>query len=180
MQTPWNKLMVVDYFEAWQMWWSEALTGNHLLYGIEIRTWGRLAKVFELLGAMALIVDIVGVKRINKFGKWIGHIFRKYKIGPAAQKLIYFAFSGLTIFLVAGIILFSPKITAFIARQPDFKNTLRLFAFSGTVGLLVVIAIPASLVMASLILKNRNIGTAARIIGAVFMFVGLHFEVLTM
>jgi hypothetical protein len=63
-----HALRDVTYLDAWSVWFSGASTENLRMYGIEMRTWGRIGKLLQFIGAATVIVEIVGAERLQAIG----------------------------------------------------------------------------------------------------------------
>ena len=65
----------INYLEAWQLWFSGQQTNGFLLWGLQILWWGRIGKVIQLVSALAILVEIIGVERVRTFGQSIHRDF---------------------------------------------------------------------------------------------------------
>ena len=72
--------MSVSLFGAWHLWLSgKPLTGLKL-WGVNIIWWGRIGKILEFLAAYAVIVEIAGSVRLQRYGKSFGIWFREARL----------------------------------------------------------------------------------------------------
>ena len=60
--------MEISFIETWQLWLSNNLSGDAVLWGISIFWWERIGKVMQFLGAATIVADIIGPEKIRYFG----------------------------------------------------------------------------------------------------------------
>lgn len=64
-----------DLINTWQQWQIGKLPDNQLLWGTPIFWWGRIGKALQVTALAVVLVEILGVARLNRFGrrvdKWI-------------------------------------------------------------------------------------------------------------
>jgi hypothetical protein len=60
--------------EACSNWWDQQLNPSCQLWGISVLWWGRVGKLLSAAGLAAVIVEIIGPKKLgewgNELGKW--------------------------------------------------------------------------------------------------------------
>jgi hypothetical protein len=60
----------LDLPTAWQLWFGgQTLDGDWLLWGLQIRWWGRIGQIVQLVSALAIFAEIVGAERLQAFGR---------------------------------------------------------------------------------------------------------------
>lgn len=58
----------MDLFDAWRLWWEGHSVLDLELWGLEITWWGRIGKVLQFVGALTVVLDIIGPERLLAFG----------------------------------------------------------------------------------------------------------------
>ncbi len=58
----------MSLWDAWREWAAGNDTLDLVLWGLEIRWWGRIGKMLQFAGALTVILDIVGPERLIAFG----------------------------------------------------------------------------------------------------------------
>ncbi len=58
----------MSLWDAWREWAAGNDTLDLVLWGLEIRWWGRIGKMLQFAGALTVILDIVGPQRLIAFG----------------------------------------------------------------------------------------------------------------
>ena len=89
--------MSVTLLQAWTGWFNGQLGPDHLLWGVEILWWGRVGKVAQFVGALTVIVEIVGADRLRTFGNSLhgavsGELLRQTLTGALALARDMFTF----------------------------------------------------------------------------------------
>jgi len=59
----------VSYWEAWSLWFNGQPTENLRMWGQPMLVWGRVGKSLQVIGALTVIIDIIGPVRIQRFGE---------------------------------------------------------------------------------------------------------------
>jgi hypothetical protein len=59
----------VTYWQAWSLWLDGKPTTDLRMWGEPMLVWGRVGKVLQFLGALTVIVDIIGPDRLRRFGQ---------------------------------------------------------------------------------------------------------------
>ncbi|WP_189169090.1 hypothetical protein [Pilimelia anulata] len=58
----------LDLIEALQMWISGQSIADHRLGWWTVRTWGRVGKVLQFLGALTVVAELAGPERVRRLG----------------------------------------------------------------------------------------------------------------
>lgn len=67
--------MKVTLFSAWALWFQGIELKDATLWGITFIWWARLGLILQFIGALTIIVDIVGHKKIREFGKKLKYLY---------------------------------------------------------------------------------------------------------
>lgn len=59
----------ITLLSAWDMWFDGQELSDRVLWGFRILWWGRFGKFAQLLGALAIVSEIIGPARLRDFGK---------------------------------------------------------------------------------------------------------------
>jgi hypothetical protein len=57
----------VGYLQAWDAWGRHKLTQDLFLWHVQLFWWGRIGKMLQLLGALTVIAELIGYKRLDEF-----------------------------------------------------------------------------------------------------------------
>jgi len=69
--------IVAPYLDAWSQWAAES-TVRRPLWGTSMLRWGRVGKLLEFVGGLAVVLDLVKTESLRRFGErasgwWHGH-----------------------------------------------------------------------------------------------------------
>jgi hypothetical protein len=56
-------------FETWHNWRSGHLDPELVLWGIRLLWWARVGKILQIIGAVTVLVDIIGPRKLRRMGK---------------------------------------------------------------------------------------------------------------
>ena len=59
----------MTFFNAWHLWWQGSLTRDFNLYGLGLLWWGRIGKAVAFIGALTVVLDLIGPDRLRAWGK---------------------------------------------------------------------------------------------------------------
>jgi hypothetical protein len=58
-----------DLADVWRLWWDQQLNPSCQLWSLSITAWGRVGKLLGAAGFMAVIVEIIGPKKLKEWGE---------------------------------------------------------------------------------------------------------------
>lgn len=67
----------ISFIEAFRQWMNgpAELTNETLIYGVQLYVWSRIGIVLQMLSVFLLFLEIIGAKKLRKFGEQIGTYF---------------------------------------------------------------------------------------------------------
>ncbi|HWH81298.1 MAG TPA: hypothetical protein VNU71_03585 [Burkholderiaceae bacterium] len=63
----------IDFFIAWQRWLDGPL-GSIAIHGLPIWAWARIGKIMQLVAGVLIVIEIIGVARVNKWGTLLRNV----------------------------------------------------------------------------------------------------------
>ncbi len=169
----------ISYLEAWQLWFSGQQTNGFLLWGVQILWWGRIGKVIQLISALAILVEIIGVERVRHFGNSIHQDFTVWQIWRATKATIQqFSreHSGLSkefsYHAISARISFATKWISFVAKR------LLVFIEQGSFSILYLFFNSFIVEPFAYILERPHIDKVVQIISVLMLLIGFHFDLL--
>ncbi|WP_433237774.1 hypothetical protein ACQPYK_29570 [Streptosporangium sp. CA-135522] len=149
--------------DAWGLWLDGSSTIGHTLYGMPMVWVGRLGKIVAFVSALSALVDILGPERIRAYGTellkikyhdetktayvlfyslWaivaaLAFVLLRIRHIPLDTKfsLGWFSFPFLILmtFGIVAVLIWGPKVMAWIIAKPSFATTVRILSLLGVV-----------------------------------------------
>lgn len=61
--------MVTNLWDAWRVWLDGRPTADFQLFGVRVLWWARFGKIGEFVGALTVVLDIIGPTRLREWGR---------------------------------------------------------------------------------------------------------------
>jgi hypothetical protein len=153
-----------ELIEAWSRWFGgDPSLPDSYLWGLKIVWWGRLGKLFAFLGALTIVLDIIGADKLNRMVlSEDGHIRR-----------VYLVLSGLAVAM---------SIVWAAVTHPYSDDEFPMEASTNPwVVLVVVVGITLTVVIWKALMwvfAHGRVANVVRIACLLFILVGFHFDLL--
>lgn len=155
----------ISLVEAWTAWLRGELDPSAELLGLTVRWWGRIGKIALFAGSATVILDIIGPDRLRV---WAYRNKQQETRAVWTLKVILVYGAMLWIFLVPLADLSWPKWVKVILAIPAILAARVFFGLTYT---LLIGALISTL-------TSSRPAQALRLVAAIFLVVGFHFDLL--
>jgi hypothetical protein len=195
-------------FEAWHNWLSGHLDPELSLWGIRLFWWARIGKILQIVGAVTVVVDIIGPRRLRRLGTQLkklsavrklqdsqGAIFKRLLSSwrGRPREILWKEIIADPLLTLNAMLMLAAAVAAWyfspfpsVAARIILAFVAVIFADWVLVYLLVaafnMIAIPVAAVLVELpanLLSRKTFVWWIRLFAGLLLFVGFHFDLLT-
>ncbi|WP_214317565.1 hypothetical protein [Nonomuraea sediminis] len=149
----------ISYLQAWQMWLDGKSTLGSTLWGVPMIWWGRAGKILTFLSGAVVIIDLVGVERLSRYGD------RLVRLMAAHGSLPFIA--GLFAGVIAGWL--TVAATASMGTDSQLRSWLVIVVGGAAGGFTTMIGFA---------LQHRRFASMARWVSLGLLLIGFHFDLL--
>ncbi|MEV4166670.1 hypothetical protein [Nonomuraea dietziae] len=156
--------------DAWELWLQGAPISQHTLYGCPMVTVGRLGKVASFMGALTVLLDLVGVEKLKAMSEAAQRWLDQHDSNVAENRLPPGKGIYVLTFLISLVFIF------FLARTFDeWTSAIPLYPAIAVFSYLPALTLR---ILWLLLLGGRIPAHPLRWIGFVLFVVGFHFDLL--
>ena len=176
---------------AWRLWLSGARLDDHLLlFNISMLSWARIGKCLELVAALTILADIMGVERLRGFG----YAINTTKLFTVCCRVLRSrSWAILSLILLSLIVLATPGLYlgfgAMMAGDYEMEWLRSVATFQGLCAGIIVLGFGITVIgmlfdillirPASYLLAHTQNDRIIKATSVVVLLIGFHFDLLT-